>query len=101
MSGLLLLVMIERVAVSSKTSSLASGGSPIHSCCVLSHGLGGLLMCRICHFPLVIFHSPFVAMRLSPGLMTNDKYKMTNGKWSAANFTTVVILMTRVFPASL
>ena len=39
-----MLVMIERVAVSSKTSSLASGGSPIHSCCALSQGLGGLLM---------------------------------------------------------
>src|SRR5215470_17909925 len=67
MSGLLLLVMIERVAVSSKTSSLASGGSPIHSCRALSQGLGGLLTYRmvesgtyfICHMPYFIWHMKY------------------------------------------
>jgi hypothetical protein len=67
MSGLLLLVMIERVAVSSKTSSLASGGSPIHSCRALSQGLGGLLTYLISHLLFVIFHFPFVAKDVSQG----------------------------------
>lgn len=41
---------MDRVAVSSKTSILAAGGSPIHSFCVLSQGLGGLLIYRIVSF---------------------------------------------------
>jgi hypothetical protein len=36
--------MMERVAVSSNTSTRDSGGSPIHSTVVSSQGLGGLSM---------------------------------------------------------
>lgn len=39
-------VIIFLVAVSSKTSSLVGGGSPMNSAEYLSKGLGGFLMCR-------------------------------------------------------
>jgi hypothetical protein len=40
--------MMLRVSVSSKTSILARGGSPIHSIDSVSQGLGGLDTERIC-----------------------------------------------------
>src|SRR5262245_1123959 len=96
MSGLLLLVMIERVAVSSKTSSLASGGSPIHSCRALSQGLGGVLRYRITgmrerdHFPFATLHLSFVVGPDSSQArrrMICVKRRMENGHWTLTLLT--------------
>lgn len=51
--------MIVRVSVSSKTSSFAGGGSPVHSTVVEIYGFGGFSMYRIYVLVKIVrWHAP-------------------------------------------